>query len=236
MSERLGASRTPTDAELLQAAIEQRLADLHVAMPGVVTKYDVALQVADVKPLLSRAVIFDDGDEIQEVYPIIPNVPVVFRRGGGYFESMPLAIGDNVLLIFNERSIDNFFYSSGKTETDPVDLRKHDLTDAIAIPGFYPSGRVLKEELASAAVWGKEHGAQVRAKGTTIEVVTAGASAATDFVAMATKVLTELAALVAAYNPHTHAYTSPGGAAVTGSPVPLMKTPGSTASTNLKAD
>lgn len=235
MSERLGASRTPSDVELLQAAIEQRLADLHVALPGIVTKYDPLKQVADVKPLLSRAVVFDDGDEIQEAYPVIPSVPVMFRRGGGYFESMPLAKNDHVLLVFNERSIDNFFYSSGQTEIDPVDLRKHDLSDAVAIPGFYPANKSLREDLSTGAVWGKEHGPQVRGKASTIEVVTAGASASVGgFVAMAQLVLAELTKIQTALNTHVHtgvvAGSASSGTAVSG------YVPATVASTNLKAD
>jgi hypothetical protein len=222
---------------MLKAIMEQRLGDLHVALPGTVVKFDSVNQTADVKPLLSRAVVFDDGDETQEIYPVIPSVPVVFPRGGGYFMSFPLAPGDNVLLVFIERSIDSYFYSAGQADINPIDLRKHDLSDAVAFPCFYPIPKALKEELSSGAVFGKEHGAQVRATGEAIEVVTAGASAATDFVAMSTKVLTELGKIKTAYDTHTHLYNpGPSAAVATATPLPVLPTASPVVSTNLKAD
>jgi hypothetical protein len=49
---------------------------------------------------------------------------------------MPVDVGDYVLLLFNEKSIDSFSQIGGLV--DPDDMRKHDLTDAVALPGFYP--------------------------------------------------------------------------------------------------
>jgi hypothetical protein len=55
--------------------------------------------------------------------------------------------------------------------------------------------------------------------------------AGSDFVAMAAKVLTELSAIITAFNAHTH--PAPGGA--TSPPMP-MTSAGSVASVDLKAD
>ena len=57
---------------------------------------------------------------------------------------------------------------------------------------------------------------------------------ATDFVALAAKVLTEFAAVKAAYDVHTHGHgVGPG---VTTIPAPLLPTPGSTAATKTRAE
>jgi hypothetical protein len=159
-------------------------------------------------------------------------------RGGGYFLSLPLAPGDTVELIFNERSIDKFVNSSAGTPVDPVDLRKHDLSDAIAIPVSFVLSKSLKDEISSGAVFGKELGCQLRATGSAMEVVTAGAPASIGgFVALAQLVLTELGKIKTAYDSHTHLYNpGPSALVATAAPLPVLPTAGSVASTNLKAD
>lgn len=231
----LGNSRTPNLAELFSTIIENRLADVHVALPGVVTKFDKTRQTVTVKPLLKNTVVFDDGEEESESLPEFPDVPVLYPRGGGYFLAFPLEKGDNVLLVFNERSIDNYWFSTGRQEVDPVDLRKHDLSDAVAIPGFQPLSRVLKEDLSS-GVFGKEKAAQIRAKGSTVEVVSNGAPSALDFVAMSTKVdaqLTEIRTLLTTW---TVAPNDGGAALKTAAAALWLTPPSSVASSNLKAD
>jgi len=222
---RLGQTRTPTMAELLQAAVDQGLASTHVALPGVVTKYNAATQRADVKPTVKLPFVNDDGSEGVDVLPVLPEVPVLWPRAGGYFIHLPLAAGDTVLLLVCERSIDEWGLSSGKVDVDPKDLRKHDLSDAIAIPGLATVPGALKEVLTGGAVFGKEKGAQVRMKDTTVEVVTGGAVSARTFVAV-------VDLLVKQFNAHTHPTAAVG--------VPSAPTVPWTelmiASTNLKAD
>jgi hypothetical protein len=132
-------TRTPALAEVLRAAIENALFDVHTALPGRVEKYDAAKQKMDVKPLLKRIIVLDGGNEITEEIPVIRDVPVIFPRAGGFFISFPIQAGDHVLLIFNERSIDKFVSNGG----DDPDLRMHDISDAVAIPGFYPFNKAI---------------------------------------------------------------------------------------------
>lgn len=236
MNERLGNSRTPSLVEVIRAALDYALADVHVAMPGRVVKYEAALQAADVQPLLKRTTINDDASEEVEEIPVLPRVPVVFPRAGGYFLSFPVVPGDSVLLVFNDRSIDNYSASSGAAPVDPVDLRKHDISDAVALVGFGPFAKAIKGDVSSGAVFGKEGGAQVRAKGQTIEITTAGASAASDFVAMSAKVdaiFTLIDSTIKGWTP----LANDGGAALkTAWLAAFPSPPASTKSTNLKAD
>jgi hypothetical protein len=237
MSERIGTSRTPDLFEVLAAAMENRIAEIHVAMPGIVKKYNPATQTVDVLPLLKCSVVLDDGEVESEELPVLSDVPILFMRGGGFFLSLPIVPGDAVELIFNERSIDKFVNSSGVLPIDPVDLRKHDLSDAVAIPVSFTLSKALKETLGSSAIFGKEKGCQLRATGSTMEVTTTGAPSAADFVALAAKVLSELAKIKAKFDLHTHIY-SPGPLTpvATATPLPVLDTPSSVASTNLKAD
>jgi len=231
----LGQTRSPELAEVIKAAVADGLEGVYVALPGKVEKYDAATQKADVKPLLKRNVVARDGSETVEALPVIPDVPICFPRGGGFFLSFPLQKGDNVLLIFCDRSIDNYAYSTGAVDVDPVDLRSHDLTDAVAFPGFYPFTKPIKSLVGSGAAFGDETGAQVRAKGTTIEITSNGLPASIGgFVALANLVLAELTSIATALTTHVHAGVTVGvGSTGVAAPVYI---PGAVASSNLKAD
>lgn len=144
MSERLGQSRTPSDVEVLRAAVNEALNGVHVALPGKVESYDSLLQKADVKPLVKHPVVYRDGTTDLDELPIIRGVPLVFPRAGGFFLSLPVAKGDTVLLVFCERSLDEWMFSTGDVDVDPDDTRKHDISDAVAIPGLFPFAKALK--------------------------------------------------------------------------------------------
>lgn len=128
------SERTPTLAEVIRNAIEGRLVDLHTALPAQVISFDKDKQSVDVQPQIQRK--FKNGDIID--LPVIADVPLMFPRAGTAFISFPIREGDQVLLIFCERSIDRWVQDGGIV--DPDDTRKHDLSDAIAIPGLYPFG------------------------------------------------------------------------------------------------
>lgn len=189
-----------------------QLFEVHVALPASIEKYDETNQKIDAKPLLKRNVVLSDGSEVLEELPVITDVPVQFPRGGGFFMSLPLAVGDHVLLVFNERSIDKFTQGDG-SDTDPTDVRMHDLSDAVAIPGFYPFGKSLADAHTGNMVLGKDGDIQIHIKpGGEIHL---GSENAADFVALAQKVLDELttaksdrAGMVSKYNGHTHVTTA----------------------------
>lgn len=193
----LEQQRTPALAEVIRAAVSSSISGLSVALPGKVEKYDSTLQKADVKPLLKRTVVGRDGSETVEELPVVPEVPIVFPRGGGYFLSLPIEKGDLVLLVVCDRSIDDFAYSTGTTDTDPIDLRSHDLSDAVAFPGFYPFTQPIKSLLTGGAAFGQETGAQVRPKGSAVEITSSGLSASIGgAVAMATKVHSQISSML----------------------------------------
>ena len=175
---RIGQSRTPSDSELLTAAISEELRDFYVALPGKIETYDPLTQTATVKPLLKRAYVDEDGEEdLDEIQPLT-QVPIVFPRGGGMFITFPMQKGDNVLLVFNDRSIDSYMTSTGGVDLDPVDLREHDPSDAVAFPGFFPLPKSIKDLVAKDLVIGAENkGMQMRiTKAGTVEFHLGGVS------------------------------------------------------------
>lgn len=120
---------TPTLTDTLRTAIESYLITLNTAIPGKIVSYDPSLQSATVQPLFKRT--FTSGSVVD--LPQITNVPVQFPRTASSHIHLPLSGGDPCLLIFAQRSLDPWKQSGGCV--DPDDDRRHDLSDAIAIPG-----------------------------------------------------------------------------------------------------
>ena len=119
-------------SKLLRIAHQEQSRNMHVALPGVIVSYDSKSQSASVKPSLNRRVNGED-----EVTPVINDVPVIFPRSGGAFMTFPVRAGDGCLLIFVERSLDE--WKGGSGEIAPDDPRSFDLSDAVAIMGLVDS-------------------------------------------------------------------------------------------------
>lgn len=229
-------SRTPSMEELLEAATHEALSDVFSCLPGKIELYDPAQQKANVKPLIKRRYLGEDGDEGIDELPVITDVPVLFPRGGGYFLSFPVKKGDNVTLLFVDRSIDDYVGSDGATDTAPLDFRQFDISDAVAIPAWSTFLNSIKDVVASGAVFGKEGGPQVRVNDTAVEVTSNGAPVALDFVAMALKVEAQLEEIRILLKTWVVAPTD-GGAALKAAALALWAAPStSVGSANLKAD
>jgi len=137
-------SNTPSFPAALRGAVNARLLDVHTAMPARVESYDAEQQRVSVKPLIKRGYLDEAGDRQTEEIPVINDVPVVFPGAGGFRVTFPVARGDVVLIVFAETSLDRWLVRG--SVIDPGDDRRHDLNDAIAIPGLRP----FSDPLASA--------------------------------------------------------------------------------------
>jgi hypothetical protein len=128
-----------TITELLQNALRSNNIDLHVSLPGKIVNYDSNTQKADIKPLIKKKYT----TEIEKVVdvPIINEVPVFFPQanGGKAFLHMPINTDDTGLIVFCDRSIDNWLSTNDRTKSfEPDDSRIHDLSDAVFFPGINP--------------------------------------------------------------------------------------------------
>jgi hypothetical protein len=120
--------------ELVRNHIDRRLGDVHTSVPGVVQSYDADKQTASVQVAIKRKSA--SGESL--TVPIIRKVPVVFPRSGKFSIHFPLEKGDRVVLLFSERSLDNW-KAAGNEVAEPADVaRFFDYSDAVAMPGLYP--------------------------------------------------------------------------------------------------
>jgi phage baseplate assembly protein gpV len=117
----------------VRGALSGHQATVWTALPGIVTSYDADTITAQVQPSIHA--LYTGPNQMQEwkAMPIIPDVPVVFPRGGQYALTFPVQQGDECLLVFSSRCIDNWWQQGGvQTQRE---LRMHDLSDGFAIPG-----------------------------------------------------------------------------------------------------
>ncbi|NIV93788.1 hypothetical protein GWN42_13565 [candidate division KSB1 bacterium] len=131
----------------LSKVFESLFAKKHFCMPAQVTQFDPALQTVAVQPALK---ILFQGETVPRLLPIIEDVPIVYPGGGNFFVTFDILPGHTVLLIFAERSIENWANLGGIA--DPQSTRKCDLSDAIAIPGVLPTPTALKPPVDSASL------------------------------------------------------------------------------------
>jgi hypothetical protein len=113
------------------------LSEMYTVLPGIIEKYDPELKQVSVKPLLKKSLA---GTELD--LPVIENVPIIFPSTKKSLLAFPLSQGDGCLLLFSQRSLDDWLSKGGNVL--PTDPRMFDLSDAIAIPGlfnFKESGR-----------------------------------------------------------------------------------------------
>jgi len=128
-------NRKPDLHYLINRSVQNSIAGLNTAMPGIIENFDAEQKTCDVLPALKKE--YRNGDIAS--LPLIQNVPVIFPQTSEAIISLPLKRGDTVLLIFSQRALDEW-KKKGETVC-PRDKRKHALTDAIAVPGIFPIGK-----------------------------------------------------------------------------------------------
>lgn len=170
------SARNPGFAEVIQLAIRQSSSALRVSMPGRIVKFYPATQTADVQPLITESSEDSSGEITESPIEIIQAVPVQFAGGGGFMITVPVAVNDPCWLTFSDRSIDRWF-ARGQL-VDPVDVRRHHLSDAVAILGVRSKPEALAEFDTGRAVFGKVGGPRVAVDAASVQLgVTHGETA-----------------------------------------------------------
>lgn len=213
---------TPTDVELIDAALERFARRLRVHLPGTVdavhtdasgnvTAVDVRVDIGEYRG--------PEGAETARMDPLLPNVPVKWPGAGKARLTFPLGRGDQGLLLFLDRPTDEWKSNA----TGPVVARAkrwHDLADAVFEPGLRPLVAAWTGARPDAVTLGYEDNGS---EGMRIHITPAGIAlgeASPGYtVALAEKVLAEMQALrstvnalVSAFNTHGHTVGTTGSA------------------------
>lgn len=128
----------PSMKDLLDLFKKQIFLDMNCHHIGKVSKFYPATQTIDAS--INYKKVFNirqaDGTYTYELkdYPPLVDVPVVILGGGSFNLSFPITAGDDCVLLFNDRAIDNW-YASGQVVGVPS-TRLHSFSDAIALVGL----------------------------------------------------------------------------------------------------
>jgi len=126
-------SNEVTMPEAIRTAVSSLMSEVNICLPGKIIKViDYQKRKITVQPQIKK--VFLDGEELEP--PIIENVPLHYTGTSKAILHFPIEVGDPVIMIFSQRSLDNWL-TSGKMST-PGHRRFFDLSDAIAIPGLMP--------------------------------------------------------------------------------------------------
>jgi hypothetical protein len=121
----------PVEA-IIPEIMQHLLFNVHTSMPCQVISFDSAKQTVNVQPCLKRKFVGQDPINL----PVIEDVPVQYPGSGDYWVTFDIKKDSYVLVVFSERSIEQWFLNGGIV--DPLDNRRFHLSDAIAIPGINP--------------------------------------------------------------------------------------------------
>jgi hypothetical protein len=128
-------------SEPIQGSVEDFLSgfsqELNTCIPGYIESYDPATKTATAIVPFVDYFENDDGTADERKWSPVPGY-VLFARGGGWSITFPLKKGDPVLVVFSQRSIDEWAASDGKTEVSPQEIDNHSSSDAFIIAGLFP--------------------------------------------------------------------------------------------------
>lgn len=121
-----------TQNQLYDKLIQKASFDIRCCIPGIIQSYNAENNTAEIQPAIREEVVNEDNSVSYVNLPLLINVPIVFpstKLGGVRFT---LEKGDECLVVFSDLSYDNF-WTSGNVQ-NPIEVRRHDLSDGIAIP------------------------------------------------------------------------------------------------------
>lgn len=153
---------TPTLGETINQLIDAKLVNLHTSIPAIVENYNAQNKTVDVIPAIKRKRITGEIETIQK----INNIPIAYYQSENAIFSFPLEKGDTVQLIFNERSIDKW-RKSGEI-VFPDDIRKFDLSDAVAYPTLKHNGSGVEADSNNLMI--KNGNSQIRLSNGSVEI------------------------------------------------------------------
>lgn len=135
----------------LKAATDGLQSRLWTAMPGIVQDYDPATQTVTVQGAIQAQLMDrETGKWSSATLPLFGKVPVAWPGGGGFQLTFPLAQGDEGIVVFGKNCIDAWWQNGGVQPQ--IEVRQHDLSDAMFIPGLRSVPRVSVPPPSTTAV------------------------------------------------------------------------------------
>lgn len=128
----------PTLADLMNLLKKEIFFDLNCHHIATIQSFDSAKQTVTASMNYTKTIFQLDEtsglyNPIQVSYPLLVDLPVIVIGGGTVRLTMPIKKGDQCLVLFNDRNIDNWFQSG---QVGPVaNSRAHSFADGFALVG-----------------------------------------------------------------------------------------------------
>jgi len=126
-----------------RAAMRGFQATIWTALPGIIQSFDASKMTATVQPAIKAQQRSPKGEWSDVTLPLLLDVPVIFPSGGGFALTVPLKKDDEGIVVFASRCIDSWWQSGG-VQTQ-AELRMHDLSDGMFIPGLFSQPNKLAD-------------------------------------------------------------------------------------------
>lgn len=127
----------PQIADVLTLMKRETMLDMNCVQVGKIEAYNSATNTAQVSIGVKRKL--KNGDELE--YPTLEDCPVFMLYGGTSSITMPISSGDDCLVLFNDRCIEDWFLMGDVVA--PEDKRVHSLSDGIVLVGVKPMVKQL---------------------------------------------------------------------------------------------
>ena len=123
---------TASENQIYENLINEAMFRTRCCIPCIVQFYNSENNTVECQPAVRERIINEDGTIQYIQLPLLINVPVVFPGSENFDIKFPLNKNDECLVFFSDLSIDNF-WQKGSVQ-NPVEVRRHDLSDGMAIP------------------------------------------------------------------------------------------------------
>lgn len=190
----------------IKGTVQEFIDGVHTAIPGTITVFDPAKCEAGVN-LLGQ---YNKPDGTKLPYPAAAHVPVVFPQVSGQQITIafPVKPGDGCLVVVAEQALEAW-RASGESNLD----LKHDLTNAIAIPGLFRTpNSTMQEAVSEDAIMLVNQGTKVKIKSGEIDIETPKIEIQTEKIHITGEVVIdqELTVKKIPFTPHVHKEVSKG--------------------------
>ncbi len=125
----------------IRYGLDGKQSQMWTALPAIVKSVNLSQMTIECQPAIKGVVTNENNTSNFVDLPQLVDVPLCFPSAGGFTLTLPIAVGDEVLVIIASRCIDAWWQSGGVQQ--PMELRMHDLSDGFAIPGPRSLPRVV---------------------------------------------------------------------------------------------
>jgi phage baseplate assembly protein gpV len=142
----LQSERVNSFEESLRLALKGQSLMTWNCLPAIIQSFDAEKCTCTAQVAIQAYVRQQNGNQQYVNMPLLVDVPVVFPNAGNFVLTFPVTSGDECLVLFADRCIDNWWNEGGiqpqVTNQGVGELRFHDLSDGFAIIGPFSKPNV----------------------------------------------------------------------------------------------